>query len=145
MGKQRSWENGSDFSGRFLGDGGSWQMTGMHVFIVLTMSNMEERDKAKNIRGSALELLKQDVVVKLRYTVHARRVLEAANTGDDIAGNRGDFKSLEWVWLFSLCILLGSFSGAAWCCCRSLTFQLHCCHCRDRSQLLPCVQYWQTT
>lgn len=70
-------------------------MTGMHVFIVLTMSNMEERDKAKNIRGSALELLKQDVVVKLRYMVHARRVLETANTGDGITGNRGDFKSLE--------------------------------------------------
>lgn len=104
MGKQRSWENGSDFSGRFLGDGGSWQMTGMHVFIVLTMSSMEERDKAKNIRGSALELLKQDVVVKLRYMVHARRVLETANTGDGITGNRGDFKSLEWVSDCFLCV-----------------------------------------
>lgn len=75
-------------------------MTGIHIFIVLTMSNMEERDKAKkNIRGSGLELPKQDVqelfAVKRRYTMHARRVLETANTEDGIAGNRGDFKSLE--------------------------------------------------
>lgn len=70
-------------------------MTGIHIFIVLPVSNMEERDKAKNIRTSGIKLPRQDFqelfAVKPRYTVNARRVTESANAEDYIHGNKKRF------------------------------------------------------
>lgn len=70
-------------------------MTGIHIFIVLPISNMEEGDKAQNIRTSGVKLPRQDFqelfAVKPRCTVNAGRVLEAANTEDYILGNKKRF------------------------------------------------------